>query len=318
LSWNLDDGLIVYIQERRIALRKPIINVILILALLILSACNMPGEAAPTQVDVNAIYTAAAQTLAAQETEVAAAQPTTPPTETPVPATPTPAETATPEFTATASSTPEPTVPMAIVNIGSNCRLGPSTDYAPPLAVLTEGQKAEIQGRNSNSSWWYIQIPGRPGQHCWISGQNVNVTGDTSTIPVVAAPPIPITATFTPKPDVRFDPSFIEIHTCGGEPYAVFEIDNEGDENFESMSLKIEDTDDDEEIYSASSDSPFLSAPTECPEGDDTLKDGDVAWIAGDIDKGEAGNDGEATITLCTSEGLKGICVTETVEFILQ
>jgi len=298
-------------------LRKPITNSILILALLTLSACNMPGEAAPTQVDVNAIYTAAAQTLAAQETGTAAAQPTTPPTETPVPATPTPAETATPEFTATASSTPEPTVPMAIVNIGSNCRLGPSTEYNPPLAVLTDGQKAEIKGRNSNSSWWYIQIPGKSGQ-CWIFGQNVNVTGDTSTIPVVAAPPIPITATFTPKPDVRFDPTFKEIHNCGGEPYAVFEIDNIGDENFESMSLKIEDVSDDEEIYSASSDSPFLSASTECPEGDDTLKDGKTAWIAGDIDDGEAGNEGKATITLCTSEGLKGVCVTQTVKFTLQ
>jgi hypothetical protein len=180
---------------------------------------------------------------------------------------------------------------------------------------MTQGQKAEINGRNSDRSWWYVAIPGKANQFCWIWNGNVNVEGDTSGVQVVTPPPIPITATFTPKPDVRFDPSFDNIHDCGGEPYAVFEIDNIGDNDFESMSLKIEDTDDDDTIFEDSSDDPFMSAPGECPEGDDTLKDGDTAWIAGDIDDGESGNDGLATITLCTQDGLKGVCVTEEVDF---
>ena len=299
-------------------LRTTLTTTIAILMLLVLSACSLPGsESEPTQVSVEAVYTAAAQTLEARLTETAAAQPTEIPTDTPIPPTETPAETSTPEFTPTASSTPEPTGPMITVRIGSNCRKGPSTAYEPPITTLAEGQKAEIQGRNSNSSWWYVQIPGRPGQYCWIFGDNVSVQGEVTAVSVIAPPPIPVTATSTPKPDVRFDPSFNNIHECGGEPFAIFEIDNIGKEDFESMSLKIEDTDDDEEIYSASSDNPFLSAPSECPEGDDELKDGDVAWIGGDVDDGETGNDGEATITLCTEEGLKGVCVSEKVEFIL-
>ncbi len=299
-------------------MNNKLINSLLIMTMILLSACSMPGgEGAPTEITLEAVYTAAAQTLEAQFTQTAAAQPTATSTDTPEPTPAPPTETPTSNFTPTNTLTPEPTVPMVSITIGSNCRLGPSTDYNPPVAVLGEGQKAEIRGRNPDRSWWYIQIPGRAGQFCWIWNGNVNVQGDTSGVQVVTPPPVPVTATFTPKPDVRFDPSFNNIHTCAGEPYAIFEVDNIGKVNFESMSLKIEDVDDDEEIYSVSSDNPFLSAPDQCPEGDDTLKPDKTAWIGGDVDDGETGNDGEATITLCTEEGLKGICVTHTVDFII-
>jgi hypothetical protein len=268
------------------------------------------------------VYTSAAQTLEAQFTQTAGALPAATSTDTPEPTPEIPTETPTSNFTPTNTNTPEPTVPMVTLTVGSNCRLGPSTDYNPPVIVLAEGQRAEIRGRNSDSSWWYIQIPGRSGQFCWIWNGNVNVQGDTSGIGVVAPPPVPTaaaTATRTDAPDVRFDASFNNIHTCAGEPYAIFEVDNIGDEDFESMSLKIEDTDDDEEIFSASSDNPFIDSPDGCPaDGEDTLDDDETAWIGGDIDQGEAGNDGEATITLCTQEGLKGTCVTHTVDFVIQ
>ena len=164
-----------------------------------------------------------------------------------------------------------------------------------------------------------MQIPGKSGQYCWVWADNVHIEGDASGVQVVTPPPVPVTPTFTPKPDVRFDPSFNNIHNCDSEPFAIFEIDNIGEEDFESMSLKIEDTDDDEVIYTASSDNPFMSSSDKCPdEGDDSLEVDDIAWIGGNIDDGEAGNDGTATITLCTQEGLKGICVTEDVDFVIQ
>jgi len=300
-------------------LQKTLISTLMIFTMVLLSSCTIPGGAEATpEVSVDAIYTAAAQTMEANAALTAAAQPTEIPTDTPEPATPTLENTPTSDFTPTASSTPEPTVPMVTFRVGSNCRTGPSTAYEPPVTTLAEGTRAEIKGRNSNSSWWYVQVAGRSTQ-CWVFGDNVNVQGDTSGIPVIQPPPVPITATFTPKPDINFDPSFDNIHECGGEPFAIFEIDNTGEEEFESMSLKIEDTDDDEEIYSGSSDSPFMDAADLCPsDGEDTLDDDDTAWVGGNIDNGEAGNDGEATITLCTEEGLKGVCVTETVEFDLQ
>lgn len=291
---------------------------ILTLALLLLSACNLPGGGSmTTQVAVDAIYTQAAQTMQAQLTASAAAQPTLAPTDTPQPTETPPSESPTPEFTETEAPPPTSSVPLAVVDTNSNCRKGPSTQYDPPIALLKEGQKAEISGRNQNNSWWYVQIPNSPGQYCWVFGDNVHVEGDTSGVQVVTPPPIPITPTFTPKPDVRFDPSFNNVHECNGEPYAVFEIDNIGEEDFESMSLKIVDTDDDDVIFEDSSDEPFMESADLCPSDDnnDDLETDETLWIAGDIDDGESGNDAEATITLCTEEGLKGICVSDDVDF---
>jgi len=300
-------------------LRTTLISILMILTMVLLSACTIPGGAvATTQVSVEAIYTAAAQTMEANAALTQAAQPTEIPTDTPEPATPTTESSPTSDFTPTASSTPEPTVPMVVFRVGSNCRTGPSTDYNPPMTTLAEGTRAEIRGRNSNSSWWYVQ-PANSSSQCWVFGDNVNVQGDTSGIPVVVPPPVPVTPTKTAKPDINFDPTFDNIHNCGGEPFAIFEVDNTGEEEFESMRIVIEDTDDDEEIYSGSSDNPFMSASDQCPsDGEDSLDDDDTAWVGGDIDNGEAENAGEATITLCTEEGLKGVCVTETVEFTLE
>ena len=291
---------------------------IVTLALFALSACSMPGGPAATAVDVNAIYTAAAQTLAAQQTQSAAAQPTTPPSDTPVPATPTSAEPPTPEVTPTPTippATPTPSVPMAVVDTNANCRKGPSTQYDPPIAVLRQGDRAEIQGRNPDRSWWYVQIPGKPGQNCWIWGNNVNVEGDTSNVQVVTPPPVPITPTFTPTPDVEFDPSFDNVHDCSGDPYAIFELDNIGKIEFQSMRLKIKDNDQDKTIFNKSSDDPFMSGADQCPEGDDGLRVNKTAWVGGNIDTGNSGNDATATITLCTEDDLDGICVSEEVDF---
>jgi hypothetical protein len=284
-----------------------------------LSACNLPGGGPiTTQVAVEAVYTQAAQTMQAQLTATAAAQPTLAPTDTPEPTETPVIESPTPEFTETEAPPPTSSVPMAVIDTNSNCRKGPSTQYDPHFTILKEGQKAEISGRNQNNSWWYVQIPNSPGQYCWVFGDNVHVEGDTSGVQVVTPPPIPITPTFTPKPDVRFDPSFVKVIECDGEPWAVFEVDNTGEEDFESMGIKIEDTDDDEVIFEDSSDEPFMESADICPDdNNDNLEEDETLWIAGDIDDGESGNDAEATITLCTEEGLKGICVSDDVDFVI-
>jgi hypothetical protein len=55
-----------------------------------------------------------------------------------------------------------------------------------------------------------------------------------------------------------------------------------------------------------------------CPDdNNDDLEADEIAWISGDIDDGESGNDAEATITLCTEEGLKGTCVSDDVDFVI-
>jgi hypothetical protein len=163
-----------------------------------------------------------------------------------------------------------------------------------------------------------VQIPNKPGQYCWVWGNNVDVQGDTANVQIVTPPPVPITATFTPEPKVKFDPSFDNIHKCNGDYYAIFEIDNIGDVNLESMRIKITDVTADDKIFDHSSDAPFLSGPDQCPEGGDTFPDGTTAWVGGSIDSGTDGNDGTASITMCTKEDLDGTCTTKEVDFTID
>jgi len=115
------------------------------------------------------------------------------PTSTPwVTLTPIPDLSATPTFTATPTLTPTLGAPIVTATQDANCRLGPDTAYGV-RSGLPAGQTAPIVGRNTDSSWWVINIG---GSECWIWGQLVAVTGDTSRVPVVTPPPLP-TATFT-------------------------------------------------------------------------------------------------------------------------
>lgn len=297
---------------------------LLILMLLLVSGCTLTGVTTSTQVPVDAIYTAAAQTLQAQLTQSAAEQPPTstplppqPPTDTPPPPPPVealPTDTPAPLFTDTPFPTAAPSVPVAVIDNNSNCRSGPSPAYDPPVAVLRRGDRADILGRNSDRSWWYVQVPGRETK-CWVWGDNVSVEGDTGNVPVVQPPAPPPRPTATRTQAASFDASFDNIHTCGGDPYVIFELDNNSNVDFESMRLEIVDTDEDDEIFDSSSDAPFMGAGDECPPGGDVFPDGKTFWVGGNIEDLGTGNDAEATITLCTEDDLEGTCVSEEVDF---
>lgn len=91
-------------------------------------------------------------------------------------------------FTPTASS------PVATAFQDANCRFGPGQVYNITGALLN-GESAPIVGRNAETTWWVIEL--RSGANCWVWDGTVTVSGDTSGVPVVAAPPTP---TFTPVP----------------------------------------------------------------------------------------------------------------------
>lgn len=104
----------------------------------------------------------------------------------------------------TATNTPLPVsgsspsnsgAPTFTVDTAANCRFGPSTAYSI-ITSYPVGTTLTIIGRNSNSSWWLIQVSA--SQSCWISGVTGHTSGDTSSVPVVAGPPLPPTATPTP------------------------------------------------------------------------------------------------------------------------
>ena len=109
-------------------------------------------------------------------------------------------------ISATATNTPFPVSgsspanssgPTFTVDTAANCRFGPGTSYNV-ITSYPVGTILPIIGRNNNSTWWLIQVSS--SQTCWISGVTGHTNGDTSSVPVVAAPPLPPTATPTPVP----------------------------------------------------------------------------------------------------------------------
>jgi hypothetical protein len=308
--------------------RPFVIMTMLILAAL---ACgiNLPAAqpvGAPTQIAVEAVYTAAAETLAAQLTQNA--PPQIPPTAT-LPAeqpsqgeqplaptfTFTPLFSDTPTLTATLPFTPTPTQPTITANQNTNCRKGPGSIYER-VGSLMIGQTALVFGRNSNSSWWYIENPTRPGNYCWVWGGSTTVSGATAELPVFTPPPPPVTATTTaPASGVAFELSYAGKHKCGGDWYAYFRIKNNGSKAFESVAIKLTNLTTDTTLSSTSSNNPFLSGTAKCPPGEDSLEPGKTAYLAGFIGNVDKNHQLKVGITICTDESLGGKCEFKAIKF---
>ena len=77
---------------------------------------------------------------------------------------------------------PDDGVCRALVNVGLNFRRGPGTGFAI-ITVLSSGTLATISGRNSEHSWWRLDVNSQAG---WVSGDYTTEYGDCSAVPVVA------------------------------------------------------------------------------------------------------------------------------------
>jgi hypothetical protein len=160
----------------------------LILLLLLLLACNLPGMARPTG---NATLTAAAPaetttsvpTLAPSATFTALPTFTDTPTATITPTiTFTATITFTPTLTETPSLTPSPTFafPVVTVNKQAHCRYGPSQAYLH-AADLYAGDIGTVRGRFQYSKWLYIKFD-KLNYFCWVASSVVDVAGDITKI----------------------------------------------------------------------------------------------------------------------------------------
>jgi uncharacterized protein YraI len=114
--------------------------------------------------------------------------PTVAPTSAPAAATATPAATAVP---AGASAAPK------AENDFVNVRKGPAVAY-DKLGTLLKGQNAPAKGKNADGSWWQISFPAAPDGVGWVKGDLVDITGDTSKVPVATAPALPTAPPQTP------------------------------------------------------------------------------------------------------------------------
>ncbi len=136
---------------------------LLIVASLLISACNMPVEGGTPD---SALSTAAAQTV---EAALANQSPLASPTAGGSNQNTTPASTGT---------------PLASFEDVTNCRTGPGVNY-PPITQIQPGVAVEIVGFFPPNFWIVKTDKGE----CWVAGQFVTPAGDISAVPTVSAVP---------------------------------------------------------------------------------------------------------------------------------
>jgi CSLREA domain-containing protein len=84
-------------------------------------------------------------------------------------------------------------LPTVTATINLTCRFGPASAYQE-LGYLLQGESATVEGRNTDSTWWYIPNPDWQG-YCWVWDGGVNAICIPEDLPAIAAPPLP-----TPTP----------------------------------------------------------------------------------------------------------------------
>lgn len=285
-------------------------NPILLLAtvLLIVSlACVLPGTATP---DPNFINTAIAQTIAAGVTQAASSDvpiilesPTITQTFTPELPTlsPTVTLTPTPVFTST------PLVPLISVSVPTNCRVGPGRQYDRVGALLV-GEIAEVYGRDPTGAYWYIRNPDPGPEFCWLWGRYATLIGNTTILPVYTPPP-------TPTPAPNFDATYVGRDTCTGGWWVEFELENTGGIQFKSISLTVRDTETNI-VLSLYADG--FTDKDGCNDSvkRDNLNPGDTRIVSSPAFSYDPdGHKMRATVTLCSSPGQTGICISKVINF---
>ena len=129
---------------------------LVLIGILLLSACNMPGADAPTETvqSTSTIDTAATAAFAATQTKQA--QPT-------ATITVTATETPLPEPSATAT----PQVFTADVVRESNCRIGPAGNYTL-VNTYQVGQMVEVVANDLGAGYIFVKNPEKPEELCYL------------------------------------------------------------------------------------------------------------------------------------------------------
>jgi hypothetical protein len=88
--------------------------------------------------------------------------------------------------TETPASQPNPDLTFTT---DTNCRKGPGTNYTV-LTNVPRGTTVEAEGRNEDSSWWYIR-PSDTKPACWVADSTVDKQGSPDGVPVMVGPVLP-------------------------------------------------------------------------------------------------------------------------------
>lgn len=147
-------------------------------------AATLIQQAVETKVAEQSVALRAEPALQATQPPTATASATPAPTQPPSPTTAPSASAAQPAAAAAAAQASGPTI---IADQNTNCRLGPGTGYAV-ITWLLKGNESTVEGRDATKDWWYIVSPDDADERCWVWNGSTTVVGDTSMVPLRAAP----------------------------------------------------------------------------------------------------------------------------------
>jgi hypothetical protein len=88
------------------------------------------------------------------------------------------------------------------------------------VTAFQQGAQARIVGRNADSSWFVVSMPG--GGTCWVAASTGTPSGPFSSAPVQAPPPLPPTDTPVPaQPPAAPGNLHIASEVCSAEEFSV-------------------------------------------------------------------------------------------------
>jgi len=130
------------------------------------------------------------------------------------------------------------------------------------------------------------------------------------------AQPIESPSPYTQLAGPSFSASFSQWNFCNDRQTVIFRVKNTGGVPFESMGLTIKIPATGINLKDQDrSNKPFMSSKDVCPPGAGQLPPGKIAFIGTSLNIPVAILQLRAVITLCTAEGLRGDCLTQTVNF---
>lgn len=217
---------------------------------------------------------------------------------------------ATPTFTLTPTMTftPTPDVPMVSVSVDTNCRVGPGQVY-DRVGALMVGEEAEVIAKDTLGIYWYIRNPDRPGEFCWLWGNYATTIGNTVSLPVFTPPP-------TPTASVGFSFSFYEIDNCGGNWYIEFYVQNTGGLIFQSVRVRITDNTTSQTVNISNNQFTDWNGCVAGTSQDDLIAGEAGYTTSAALSNNPNGHNIDATITMCSQDGLGGTCVSRSMNFV--
>jgi hypothetical protein len=281
-----------------------LIIIALCLALLLLSACELPTKN-PTSSPADAIFETAQAAAAGTLTQLANLVPS---------------QTSSPVFTDTVTppeitlAPPTPSKPMVSVSKETNCRVGSDTSFER-VSGLLPGVMAEVVGLDTSGQYYYIRDPQNSQNFCWLWGYYATLVGDGSNLPRFTPMPTP-TITITPTPVADFSFVTLEMDGCVGS-FVEVSVKNTGSGIWSSGSVISKDTV--SNVVSTEQKFDIFREVNGClyaGPGQSDLTNGEIGFMQGyDLIPFVPGHSILVTVKLCSQDLLAGTCITKETTF---